>query len=464
MTKIFHKLPRRHQQLLLAISLVMTILFLLPSNETAPSSDTSLKVATRYAADIVFDDSSGSANSAPVLHIQQQQTATTAKVAPPRSQSAVTKPVVITPVVTKPEPTLSWQQVTVKSGDNLGLIFNRAGFSANTLYKITSLGNDTMALTKIMPGQTLNFGTNGQQELIKLTYQQDVVTSLEISQQAGKFQAKKIVRELETREHIVSATIENNFWNAASENGLSPSLIMNLAQLFGWDIDFGLDIRAGDQFSLIYETKYLDGIEVKNGNIIAAEFVNRGQSYQAIRANNDQYYSATGRSMRKAFLRSPVNFKYISSNFNPRRLHPVTKAIKPHRGIDYAAKTGTPVVASGSGTVIASSYNKYNGNYVVIKHGERYVTKYLHLSKRYVKKGARVKQGDRIGNVGATGRVTGAHLHYEFLVNGVHRNPRTVKLPKSQAIAKKDRRKFLTLAERRMEQLNANKRVMLASF
>ena len=231
-----------------------------------------------------------------------------------------------------------------------------------------------MALTKIMPGQTLNFGTNGQQELIKLTYQQDVVTSLEISQQAGKFQAKKIVRELETREHIVSATIENNFWNAASENGLSPSLIMNLAQLFGWDIDFGLDIRAGDQFSLIYETKYLDGIEVKNGNIIAAEFVNRGQSYQAIRANNDQYYSATGRSMRKAFLRSPVNFKYISSNFNPRRLHPVTKAIKPHRGIDYAAKTGTPVVASGSGTVIASSYNKYNGNYVVIKHCERYVT------------------------------------------------------------------------------------------
>jgi len=463
MTKIFHKLPRRHQQLLLAIALVMTVLFLLPSDQTEQQSSSGLKVATRYSADIVFDQTPTNAN--PTFNKLQPAAIPALKTASAqRTEAQVTEEVTQQTSAQTLPPPLSWKKVTVKSGDNLGLIFNRAGFSANTLYKITSLGSDTKALTKIMPGQTLNFGTDDQQQLVKLTYHQDIVTSLEVSKLEGKYQAKKIVRELETREHIVSAAITSNFWNAAAENGLSDGLIMNLAQIFGWDIDFGLDIREGDQFSLIYETKYLDGIAVKTGNIIAAEFVNRGQSYQAIRASNDQYYSATGRSMRKAFLRSPVNFKYISSGFNPRRLHPVTKTVKPHRGIDYAAKTGTPVVASGSGTVIASSYNKYNGNYVVIKHGERYVTKYLHLSKRYVKKGARVKQGDRIGNVGSTGRVTGAHLHYEFLVNGVHRNPRTVKLPKSQAIAKKDRGPFLTLAGRRMEQLNANKRVMLASF
>jgi murein DD-endopeptidase MepM/ murein hydrolase activator NlpD len=460
MTKIFHKLPRRHQQLLIAIAIVMSVLFLLPADKTSSESGDNFKVATRYPVDIVFSD----ATNAPAEAItttktpSQKLTKTTAVAVPaqaPQEQEQGQE---------QEQEQLNWQQVTVKSGDNLGLIFNQAGFSANTLYKITSLGGETKALTKIKPGQTLHFGTNDKQELMQLKYQQDIITTLEVTKDKGQFKSKKVTRDLETREHIVSATISSNFWNAGVENGLPPSLIMNLAQVFGWDIDFGLDIREGDQFSLIYETKYLDGIAVKTGNIIAAEFINRNQSYQAIRADNDQYYSAKGRSMRKAFLRSPVNFKYISSSFNPRRLHPVTKTVKPHNGIDYAAKTGTPVVASGSGTVITSRYSKYNGNYVVIKHGERYVTKYLHLSKRYVKKGARVKQGDRIGNVGSTGRVTGAHLHYEFLVNGVHRNPKTVKLPKSQAIAKKDRTQFLALADRRMEQLNANKRVMLASF
>ena len=163
-----------------------------------------------------------------------------------------------------------------------------------------------------MPGQIINFGANQQHQLIKLTYQENITSTLEITNLAGKFSAKKMTRELQIRERMVSAEITSNFWNAAIEHQLDPSTIMNLANIFEWDIDFGLDIRAGDQFSLIYETKYLDGMAVKTGNIVAAEFINRGQSYQAIRASNDQYYSATGRSMRKAFLRSPVNFKYIS--------------------------------------------------------------------------------------------------------------------------------------------------------
>ncbi|NRA84344.1 MAG: peptidoglycan DD-metalloendopeptidase family protein [Gammaproteobacteria bacterium] len=451
MTNIYLRLPRRHQQLLIAISVVMGILLLFPSDNASASraqtSADSLKVATRYPAAISLADTSNT-----------QDVITTTPQSPIATQK---QPEDIAQVV--PQPELSWQQVKVKSGDNLALIFNRAGFSANTLYKITSLGKDTAVLKKIMPGQTIHFGANKNKELIQLTYQQDRVTSLEITKVDGAFQAKKTLRTYDINERIISATIKSNFWNAAVDSKLDPAIIMNLANIFEWDIDFSLDIREGDQFSLIYETMFLDGEEIKTGNILAAEFINRGQSYKAIRAANGEYYSDKGRSMRKAFLRSPVKFNYISSSFNPRRRHPVTKLVRPHNGIDYAARTGTRVRASGSGTVIASSYTKFNGNYVVIKHGERYVTKYLHLSKKFVRKGARVKQGQHIGNVGATGRVTGAHLHYEFLVNGVHRNPRTVKLPKSQSIAKKDKPKFLLLASQRIEQLATNQRIMLAS-
>lgn len=158
--------------------------------------------------------------------------------------------------------------------------------------------------------------------------------------------------------------------------------------------------------------------------------------------------------MRKAFLRSPVNFRYVSSNFNPRRLHPVTGAVKAHRGTDYVAPVGTPIWAAGDGVVMKSAYNKFNGNYVFIRHSSTYITKYLHLTKRKVKTGQRVKQGQTIGTLGGTGRVTGPHLHYEFLVNGVHKNPRTVKLPQSKSLTGKEKTAFIELAKDRMAQLN----------
>lgn len=166
--------------------------------------------------------------------------------------------------------------------------------------------------------------------------------------------------------------------------------------------------------------------------------------------------------MRKAFLKSPVDFKYVSSNFNPRRLHPVTGQIKAHRGVDYVAAIGTPIKAAGAGRVIASSYNQYNGNYVFIKHNDTYTTKYLHLTKRKVKTGQYVKQGQIIGTLGKTGRVTGAHLHYEFIVNGVHRNPRTVKLPKADPIAKQERAAFTELSQTLMTKLAAFKKLQYA--
>ena len=213
---------------------------------------------------------------------------------------------------------------------------------------------------------------------------------------------------------------------------------------------------------MVFEEKYIDGEFVGHGDIVAAEFVNQNEVFNAIKHTDGNFYTADGRSMRKSFLRAPINFTYVSSNFNPKRFHPVQKRIKPHRGTDYVARVGTPVMSSGDGKVIRSSYDKYNGHHVFVQHGEKYTTKYLHFTKRAVKKGELVKQGQIIGYLGSTGMVTGAHLHYEFLVNGVHRNPRTVKLPQAEPIDPQQKQAFFDLAAVRLEQLNNNKRIMLA--
>ena len=213
---------------------------------------------------------------------------------------------------------------------------------------------------------------------------------------------------------------------------------MDLAGIFGWDIDYALDIRSNDEFTLLYEELYRGGEKIRDGAIIAAEFINAGNSYRAVRftdaSGNTDYYAPDGKAMRKEFLRAPLNFKYVSSRFNPRRLHPILKKVRAHRGIDYRAPQGTPVYAAGDGRVARSAYDTINGHHVFIQHGARYTTKYLHFTRRAVRTGQKVRQGQIIGYGGSTGLATAAHLHYEFMVNGVHRNPRTVKLPDATPI------------------------------
>jgi len=269
-------------------------------------------------------------------------------------------------------------------------------------------------------------------------------------------------KQVDTRINYTQGEIHSSFWNAGIKANLSESQIMGLADIFGWDIDFALELRAGDSFYVMFEERYIDGEFIENGNIVAAQFVNQGETYTAVRYSDGNFYSPEGRSLRKSFLRAPVNFKYISSNFNPNRFHPIQKRYKPHNGIDYRAANGTPVVAAGDGKVIQAGYNRFNGNYVFIQHGDRYVTKYLHFSKSAVKNGAKVKQGQVIGYVGATGMAEAPHLHYEFLVDGVHRNPRTVTLPKAEPIAKSEAASFARIADQRIQQLNNSKRIMLA--
>ncbi|WP_100913809.1 peptidoglycan DD-metalloendopeptidase family protein [Pseudoalteromonas spongiae] len=429
------KLPKKHKLLLAGVVTFISALVLLPSEKASASRHTNhdaLEIGKRYELAIEVE--------------KLEQEAVTAK-----AEEVL------------PEVTLNFKEFKVKKGDNLAKIFKRAGFSASTLHKIVNANKLNKQLTKIHPGDSLFFAANENNELIQLNYQisrtETLVVKLNDDQTISSSLDKKAI---EKRTDYASGTIDSSFWNAGLSAGLNEKQIINFANIFGWDIDFANDLRKGDSFTLIYENHYVDGEFIGTGKILAAEFVNQGESYAAVRHTDDNFYTPEGRSLRKAFLRAPVNFRYISSNFNPRRKHPVTGRVKAHRGIDYAAKTGTPVVAAGNGTVIKAGYNKYNGNYVFIRHGQQYVTKYLHLHKRKVKRGEKVKQGELIGTVGATGRVTGAHLHYEFLVNGVHRNPRTVKLPKAQSLPKSELANFRPYAREMLVSLQKNRELQLA--
>ncbi|MCE2596479.1 peptidoglycan DD-metalloendopeptidase family protein [Motilimonas cestriensis] len=355
------------------------------------------------------------------------------------------------------------ETITVESGDSLALIFQRAGLSAKTLFRIDNLGGDAHKLRRIHPGEKIEFTLTSEGKFHRLRYPYNSTETLVVNKETKGFSANIETLTLEARTEFTRADIVSNFWNAGMNNGLDVGLIMELANIFGWDVDFALDIRQGDSFAVLYERLYHEGEFVKTGKILAAEFINQGEVFQAVRSEDGSFYTPDGKAMRKAFLRAPVNFKYISSSFNPKRRHPVTGKIRAHRGIDYAARTGTPVVSAGDGKVITSGYNKFNGNYVVIKHSSSYITKYLHLNKRFVKQNQRVKQGDKIGTVGATGRVTGAHLHYEFLVNGVHTNPKTVKLPQAESLSGQARDDFIAYSTPYISALNTQNRLMLAN-
>ena len=353
---------------------------------------------------------------------------------------------------------IEWKKVEIKKGQTLSSIFDDLNLSQTLLYNIINLNKDAKQLTKIYPGAELAVSFEKTGQFSQLRYKTSASKELYIKQLNGQLQTEIVIHSTETQVQTANGTITGSLFNAGKKSGLSDAMVMKLASIFAWDIDFVLDIRTGDTFSLIYETIYQDGEFLHDGRIIAASFTNQGETYKAISFDDGDgwsYYNPEGRNMKKAFLRAPLNFSYISSSFNPKRFHPVQKRIKAHRGIDYAAPRGTPVFAAGNGTVTQSGYNKYNGNYVFIKHPSGIVTKYLHFTKRKVKKGQRVKQGQTIGTVGSTGMVTGAHLHYEFVLNGVHRNPRTVKLPKASPLAKKKMNTYLTYASPLLSQLDS---------
>jgi murein DD-endopeptidase MepM/ murein hydrolase activator NlpD len=330
-----------------------------------------------------------------------------------------------------------WDSVPVKSGQSLDTIFRQQGFEVALLHRILNLNEDCKGLTKIRPGDVFDFKRDENGGLLEMRYPVGEDRYLLVRQVNGELYADSVPRQMYTEVIEAQGVITSSLFMAGKDAGLTDAKTMDLANIFGWDIDFVQDIRAGDRFFLVYEKIYRDGEFLRDGQILGATFINQGERFQAIWFDNGdvaEYYAPDGRNMKKAFLRAPLNFSYISSQFNPKRMHPVLKRIRPHNGIDYYAPPGTPVYAAGAGVVTRAGYSAANGNHVFIKHANGIETKYLHFSKKAVNQGQKVKQGQTIGYVGSTGLATGPHLHYEFVLNGVHRNPRTVPLPKVEAL------------------------------
>ena len=351
----------------------------------------------------------------------------------------------------------NWTSVTVKSGDSLSTLFQRVGLSAQDVYRVTQATKKSQSLSTLFPGDTLDFVLDNG-ELQKVRHIKTPLEQIIISHQGkGHYTVETITRQPIIEARFVQGIISSSLFVDGQRAGLSQKKLMELANIFGWDIDFALDIRKQDQFALIYEEKYLDDALIGEGQILAAQFTNRGEVFNAIRHSDGNYYSPKGYSMRKAFLRSPVDFFRISSKYNLNRKHPVLKTSRPHRGVDYAAATGTPIKASGDGKVIWRGTKGGYGRTIILQHAGIYTTLYAHMSKynSKVKKGSRVKQGQIIGYIGSSGLVTGPHLHYEFRVNGVHKNPLKVKFPNVKPLNKEQMEDFKPVANTILAQLEA---------
>lgn len=357
------------------------------------------------------------------------------------------------------EPAGRWETTTVRPGDSLARIFSRMKLSARELHDIMTLGDPVASLKKIHPGETLRFRIGEDGRLLALQYDKNRLHGLAVERNGDGFTAREIARQPERETAYASATIDSSLFVAAQQAGLSDNLTMELANIFGWDIDFALDIRKGDRFTVLYENLNLDGERIGQGEILAAEFVNQGRVYRAVRytdaGGRTDYYTPEGRSMRKAFLRTPVAFSRISSRFSLGRKHPILNRIRAHKGVDYAAPYGTPIKATGDGKVIFRGTKGGYGRTVILAHGSRYSTLYAHMSRfaKGIRNGSRVKQGQVIGYIGQSGLATGPHLHYEFRINGVHRNPLTVKLPAAAPIDKRYAADFERKAEALLAQL-----------
>ena len=278
------------------------------------------------------------------------------------------------------EPGKQWQELTVKSGDSLSKLFKRAKLKPQQLDEVMKSGEPAKKLTKIFPKDTIRVLTDEQGKLQALRYEINPETYLMVEREEnGELIASEHKHNLETRVAHAEGTIDSSLFLAANEAHISENVIMELAGIFGWDIDFALDIRKGDSFKLLYEEIYRNGEKIKDGEILAAEFINDGDVYRAVRytnpeTNRSEYYTPEGKSMRKEFLRTPVEFSRISSRFTTNRYHPVLHKVRSHKGVDYAAKIGTPIRAAGDGKVIFKGVKGGYGRVVMIQHGSKYTT------------------------------------------------------------------------------------------
>jgi murein DD-endopeptidase MepM/ murein hydrolase activator NlpD len=354
------------------------------------------------------------------------------------------------PIIAQQASVASIIEVVVGRNDTLDAIFRRMALNKADLAAIRNLPGIRQSLDFLKPGDSIKL-THTDGDIKELTRKVSETQTLDVVLRDSGFEAKMIDNPVETRVRTARATIDSSLFQAAGAADISDTVALKLANVFAWDIDFVLDIREGDRFTAVYEQVFQDGKYLRDGEVLAAEFVNNGKVYRAVRFVADGhagYYTPAGAAMRKAFLRAPLEFTRVSSAFNPHRHHPILNLIRGHMGTDYAAPIGTPVHAAGDGHVSFAGQRGGYGNAIVLTHGANVSTLYGHMSRfaRNVHVGTRVQQGDVIGYVGMTGLATGPHLHYEYLTGGVHRNPQTVQLPGAEPLRAQDLQRFRDMA------------------
>ena len=340
-----------------------------------------------------------------------------------------------------------WKTISVQAGDTLSDLLHKSGVPTNTIYNILHMPKGKR-LTRIVSGAELSLRLQGK-DLFELRYHLSPLRYLSFRKTGlNSFASKEVTLKPDVKLARRNIHIEDSLFISGKDAGLSDKLLLQLTSIFDTSIDFVYDIHKDDSFSLVFEEHYLNGKKITTGKILAARFINKGKITDAIRYTDTKghigYYSSTGESLQQSFSRTPVDFTRISSGFTNRRLHPIHGITKPHRAIDYAAPMNTPVKVTSDGVVSFVGYQKGYGKVIYVKHKNNITTVYAHLNRysKNLQRGSHVEKGNIIGFVGMTGYATGPHLHYEFRVNGVHKNPLTVKLPRGKPIPSSELTRF----------------------
>ncbi|MDW8323406.1 MAG: peptidoglycan DD-metalloendopeptidase family protein [Burkholderiales bacterium] len=363
-----------------------------------------------------------------------------------------------------------WSEERIRRGDTLASLLQRMGVAEEEQASILAAGRASSALQRLAPGRSMLARVTSSGRLLLLRYLASDERLVTIERVQGEFVAEERAVRLEMRPIMRSAEIRSSLFAATDAADIPDSIASQLAEIFSGEIDFHRDLRRGDRLSVVYEAYYHDGRLVRTGRLLSAEFVNAGQAHRAVYYRDGQgregYFTPHGQSLKRAFLKSPLPFSRISSGFTSARFHPVLQQWRAHRGIDYAAPTGTPVRAVADAVVAFAGWQNGYGNIVVLDHHKPYSTAYAHLSRFApgVKRGRRVNQGDIIGYVGATGLATGPHLHYEFRVAGVQRDPQTLKLPIAFSLEGRERSRFLAQTQPYVARLELLRGSNLAAF
>lgn len=363
----------------------------------------------------------------------------------------------------------AWKIAIVRAGQSLADIFHELGLSPTELQRLVDANVDNGAFRRIHPGDEFAFRIDGAGKLQALRFDRDDHTRVVLRLDAGGVHSEVAERALERRVHVAHGSIKSSLFEAGDSAGMTDSMTLKLAQAFGYDIDFAQDLRVGDTFTVIYNDVYREGERLRDGDIIGATFINGGRRFTAFRYEDGEgtvsFYSEDGRPLKTSFLRTPVEFTRISSRFSAGRMHPVLGKMRAHKGVDYAAPTGTPIYAAGDAKVEFRGVKNGFGNVVILQHGGQYSTVYGHMSRfaAGLSGGQRVRQGQLIGYVGMTGLATGPHLHYEFRINGQHRDPLSVTLPKPEPLPATELAKFKQLTQPMLAQLKRYEDPRLAS-